>query len=148
MRKMKETASSASPFTVMLDEASKTFHCELKGPVGSPYEAGVFPIQVQCPNKYPYKPPMVTTSIKVFHPNFMVDGLIHVKYFSHDWSPAQTVKTILLKIQELMKQPNNITECPVNFAAVNIIKDDYEAFCEIAQEWTKLFAMPEEKMSI
>ena len=46
----------------MLDEAN-LMHWKgtLKGPAGTPYEGGVFKIDIQLPADYPFVPPKVRT---------------------------------------------------------------------------------------
>ena len=41
----------------------------LKGPVGTPYEGGVFEIDIAIPDEYPFEPPRMKFISKIWHPN-------------------------------------------------------------------------------
>lgn len=40
-----------------------------RGPPGTPYEGGLYIIDVRIPNDYPFKPPIMKFETKVWHPN-------------------------------------------------------------------------------
>jgi ubiquitin-conjugating enzyme (huntingtin interacting protein 2) len=39
------------------------------GPSGTPFEGGVYDINIQIPNEYPFKPPVMKFATKIWHPN-------------------------------------------------------------------------------
>lgn len=39
------------------------------GPPGTPYEGGVYKIDIRIPNEYPFRPPAMKFETKVWHPN-------------------------------------------------------------------------------
>jgi ubiquitin-conjugating enzyme (huntingtin interacting protein 2) len=39
------------------------------GPQGTPFEGGVYDINIQIPNEYPFKPPVMKFATKIWHPN-------------------------------------------------------------------------------
>jgi ubiquitin-conjugating enzyme (huntingtin interacting protein 2) len=41
----------------------------IHGPSGTPYEGGVFEIDIQIPKQYPFEPPKMRFITKVWHPN-------------------------------------------------------------------------------
>lgn len=53
-----------------------TWFAILKGPPGSPYEAGTFKLKLVIPDEYPFKPPRVEFLTQIFHPNIGGNGEI------------------------------------------------------------------------
>ena len=41
----------------------------IQGPVGTCYEGGVFEIDIQIPKQYPFEPPKMKFTTKIWHPN-------------------------------------------------------------------------------
>lgn len=39
------------------------------GPPGTPYEGGTYEVQITIPNEYPFKPPVMKFTTKIWHPN-------------------------------------------------------------------------------
>lgn len=39
------------------------------GPQGTPYEGGVYKVDIRIPNDYPFRPPSMKFETKVWHPN-------------------------------------------------------------------------------
>jgi len=45
------------------------WHANIRGPEGTPYEGGVFHLELQIPESYPHHPPTVTLFTELPHPN-------------------------------------------------------------------------------
>lgn len=41
----------------------------VQGPEGTPYEGGVFEVDIQIPAQYPFEPPKMKYITKIWHPN-------------------------------------------------------------------------------
>ena len=41
----------------------------IKGPEGTPYEGGIFQININIPKQYPFEPPKMNFHTKIWHPN-------------------------------------------------------------------------------
>jgi ubiquitin-conjugating enzyme (huntingtin interacting protein 2) len=41
----------------------------IKGPDGTPYEGGVFTVNIEIPKQYPFEPPKMKFDTKIWHPN-------------------------------------------------------------------------------
>ena len=52
------------------------FFVQIDGPAGTPFEGGVFPIEVYCPQDYPTVPPKCLFRCKIYHPNINANGQI------------------------------------------------------------------------
>ena len=72
------------------------FHWQatLMGPKDSPYENGVFFLDINFPSDYPYKAPRVTFSTKIYHPNINSSGGICLDILKDQWSPALTISKV------------------------------------------------------
>ena len=68
------------------------------GPEGSPYEGGVFELDINFPNDYPFKPPKIIFLTKIFHCNINSKGFICLDILKDKWSPALTISKVLLSI--------------------------------------------------
>ena len=71
------------------------------GPSDSPYQGGVFFLEINFPVDYPFKPPKVHFITKVYHPNISPDGAICLDILKNAWSPALTTSAVLLSISSL-----------------------------------------------
>lgn len=42
---------------------------QFKGPPDTPYEGGTYTVDIQIPSDYPFKPPVMRFTTKIWHPN-------------------------------------------------------------------------------
>merc|ERR1719223_289478 len=82
------------------------WNANIYGPAGSPYEGGVFQLQIEFPPDYPFKPPKVKFVTKVYHCNINDKGGICLDILKDNWSPALTISKVLLSICSLLTDPN------------------------------------------
>jgi len=64
---------SASPS----EENMRYFNVMILGPSQSPYEGGVFKLELFLPEEYPMAPPKVRFLTKIYHPNIDKVSLLH-----------------------------------------------------------------------
>ena len=67
------------------------------GPSDSPYSGGVFFLSIHFPTDYPFKPPKVNFTTKIYHPNINSDGLISLDILGDQWNPGLTIIKGILK---------------------------------------------------
>ncbi|XP_061692314.1 ubiquitin-conjugating enzyme E2 D4-like [Syngnathoides biaculeatus] len=117
------------------------FHWQatITGPNDSPYHGGVFFLSVHFPTDYPFKPPKVAFTTKIYHPNINSNGSICLDILRSQWSPALTVSKVLLSICSLLCDPN--PDDPLVPDIAHTYKSDRQKYNEVAKEWTKKFAM-------
>lgn len=78
----------------------------IMGPADSPYQGGVFKLEILFPVDYPFKPPKIQFTTKIYHPNINTAGLICLDILKQQWSPALTISKVLLSITSLLTDPN------------------------------------------
>eukprot|EP00126_Sphaerothecum_destruens_P014103 Sdes_comp24226_c0_seq1m22229 len=92
------------------DESSGNFIAAVSGPHGTPYESGLFKVEVVFPSRYPFEPPKLRFITPIYHPNIDNSGRI-----CHDslkmppagaWSPRLNVCSVLASLRLLLEEPN------------------------------------------
>ena len=111
----------------------------LQGPQGTPYQNGLFFLDIAFPFDYPFKPPKVTFKTKIYHPNVDATGAICLDIIKVSWSPATTLAQILEAIFHLMKFPNADKALVPEIGKV--LKEDANKFNKMATQWTNKFAV-------
>lgn len=117
------------------------FHWQatIMGPPDSPYQGGVFFLTINFPTDYPFKPPKVAFTTRIYHPNINSNGSICLDILRSQWSPALTISKVLLSICSLLCDPN--PDDPLVPEIARIYKTDREKYNELAREWTRKYAM-------
>ena len=110
----------------------------LLGPSETPYEGGVFKLDIHIPKDYPMKPPNIIFKTKIYHPNINSAGSICLDILKTNWSPALTLSKLLLSICSLLADPN--CDDPLVPSIATQYKTNYELFKETAKEWTSIYA--------
>ena len=78
----------------------------LMGPSDSPYENGVFFLEITFPQDYPFKPPKVKFNTKIYHCNVNDKGGHCLDIDKDNWSPALTITKLLMSLHSLLTDPN------------------------------------------
>ena len=130
-------------FTAGPEDDSDMFKWDasIQGPEDSPYEEGTFNLKIEFPKDYPFKPPKVVFTTKVYHPNVKFSdgsGSICLDILKDAWSPDISISKLLLEIKTLLKNPNLDHFLEENIAKQ--IKEDKAAYEKTAREWTEKFA--------
>jgi len=110
----------------------------IMGPEDSPYEGGAFQVEIKFPNNYPFKPPKINFTTKVYHPNINGQGSICLDILKDQWSPALTLSKVLLSICSLLTDPN--PDDPLEPQIARQYKDNREEFDAEARAWTLKYA--------
>lgn len=76
------------------------------------WAGGLFKFQFNFPKDYPFRPPLVRSITKIYHPNISIDGLISLNILSTCWSPVFDINLIFMGLKHLFSNPN--FEDPMN----------------------------------
>ncbi|XP_060524377.1 ubiquitin-conjugating enzyme E2 N-like [Cylas formicarius] len=115
------------------------FHVVMAGPAGSPYEGGLFRLELFLPENYPLAPPGVRFLTRIYHPNIDNLGRICLDLLKAQWSPALQIRTVLLSIQALLGSPN--PDDPLANDVATLWKTREGDAVATAREWTRIYAM-------
>ena len=110
----------------------------IMGPDDSPYAGGVYFLNIHFPSDYPFKPPKVSFTTRIYHPNVNSNGSICLDILNAQWSPALTTSKVILSICSLLTDPN--PDDPLVPEIARIYKSDLSKYEETAKEWTRKYA--------
>ena len=83
---------------------------DVAGPPDSPYERGVFRVELDCSGRYPFEPPKARFVTPIYHPNIDTAGRICLDLLKMppkgSWKPSINISTLLTSLQLLMSEPN------------------------------------------
>lgn len=108
------------------------------GPQGSPYEGGIFFLDIIFPFDYPFNPPKVTFKTRIYHCNVDSSGELNLEILKDGWSPALTISKVLLAIKSIITNPDPYNRLVSSIACLYLT--DRAKHDEIAAEWTMRFA--------
>ncbi|EFJ07315.1 ubiquitin-conjugating enzyme 27, E2 [Selaginella moellendorffii] len=123
----------------VFDDGLSRMRGTITGPIGTPYEGGIFTVDIQLPSAYPFEPPKMQFITKVWHPNISSqNGAICLDILKDQWSPALTLKTALLSLQALLSTPE--PGDPQDAVVAKQYLREYPVFESTARYWTESFA--------
>ena len=140
---------------------SDVFHWKgyIIGPPETPFEKGVFELDIVVPKNYPLRPPKIKFITKVFHPNIhFKTGEICLDLLKNAWSAVYTLQSVCRSIIALLAHPEpdsplncdcgelptfSQTEALSKFVLLegNLLRNgDDRGYNSLAKMYTKLFA--------
>jgi len=128
LNKEKETGELSPGWTVepKTDDDIYTWKAIFPGARDTPYEYGLFEVEIKIGEKYPMKHPECKFITPIYHPNVGSDGCICVDILGSAWSPANSIKTLLISLQLLMECPE--PDDPMESSIARIYKENREKF--------------------
>lgn len=128
----------------------------LKGPKGTPYEGGLFKLEIKYPPEYPRHPPFVRMHTPIWHPNFWPKpheykgqrniclALIDPDYIGkrEGWSPSKSITTVIHAILAMLNTEGHFVNPTdvFNKKAAVLLLNNKRKFDKKARFLTKKYA--------
>jgi ubiquitin-conjugating enzyme E2 D/E len=136
-------------FSVELDnENLESWTATIHGPKDSPYEGGIFKLNVTFPEEFPLRGGHVLKFItKIYHPNVeSSSGTIAWGLASpENWSPVITMEMVLLVMVNLLLEPERHSECELVPEIGHELRERPEVYWQMAKAWTEKYAKGEDE---
>ncbi|TPX48504.1 hypothetical protein SeMB42_g02058 [Synchytrium endobioticum] len=119
---------------------------EMEGPESTPYKGGVFKLEINLGERYPFEPPSTKFLTPIYHPNVDSQGRICLDilkggYPKGQWKPILNVHAVLTSIQILLTEPN--PDDPLEVGIANEFKTNRIIFTQKAALHTQQHAKRE-----
>ncbi|CAF1346989.1 unnamed protein product [Adineta steineri] len=109
------------------------------GPPDTAYAGARFNVDIIVVDTYPFNPPKVRFTTKIWHPNISsVTGAICLDILKDQWAAAMTIRTVLLSLQALLATPE--PDDPQDAVVANQYKKDRKLFEKTARHWSNVYA--------
>ncbi|CAI2162914.1 7525_t:CDS:10 [Funneliformis geosporum] len=130
-----------------IDDSLLHFCSQIKGPKDTPYEDGLFKVDVQIPSRYPMEPPKMQFITPIYHPNVDDAGRICLDILkmppNGSWKPSLNISTTLTSLSVLMADPN--PDDPLLVEIASEFKENKSLFIQKARQATLKHAMEDNK---
>lgn len=120
------------------ENVTNKFIAEINGPKDTPYEGGVFKLEMTLPDDFPFKPPYAKFQTKVYHPNISTSGEICLDILKSAWTPTLSVVKVILSIVVLLQMPN--PDDPLSPDAANLYKTNRDKYNKTVKEYVEKYA--------
>eukprot|EP00045_Choanoeca_perplexa_P000272 m.13615 g.13615 ORF g.13615 m.13615 type:complete len:209 (+) comp10189_c0_seq2:103-729(+) len=138
----KDKQAQSSGVKIILPDESNLLHLkgEIVGPPDTPFAGGCYELDIVIPEQYPFNPPKVKFTTKIWHPNISsATGAICLDILTEKaWAAAMTLRTVLLSIQALLSaaEPDD----PQDAVVAAQYKRDREEYNKTARYWARTYA--------
>ena len=116
----------------------------------TPYEKGVFKLEIEVGERYPNEPPKIKFLTPIYHPNIDDAGRICINTLKNPphgvFSPGMTLGSLLTSIQILLSNPN--PNDPLMEEICAEYKSNYSLFLEKARKMTEKYAVDKNNVTL
>uniref|UniRef100_A0A3Q2HG09 E2 ubiquitin-conjugating enzyme n=1 Tax=Equus caballus TaxID=9796 RepID=A0A3Q2HG09_HORSE len=103
-----------------------------------PYNLKAFKLRINFPEEYPFRPPTVKFTTKIYHPNVDSDGQVCLPIISNEnWKPCTKTCQVLEALNVLVNTPD--LGQPLRVRLADLLMQDPELFHREAEEFTLQF---------
>ena len=128
-----------------VDDNLTHWQATIFGPDDTPYSGGIFKLDIEFTNEYPFKPPKIYFVTHIFHCNINKRGGICLDILKDQWSPALTISKVLLSLCSLLSEPN--PDDPLEPDIAQLYKSDRTLHDSQAREYTIQYANGDESFT-
>ncbi|XP_007952053.1 ubiquitin/ISG15-conjugating enzyme E2 L6 [Orycteropus afer afer] len=105
-----------------------------------PYNLKAFCLCITFPEEYPFKPPTVKFTTKIYHPNVDENGQVCLPIISNEnWKPCTKTRQVLEALSVLVNRPQ--LGQPLRIELADLLAQDPEQFNKNAREFTLRFGV-------
>lgn len=119
------------------------YTAQIMGPPDTPYEGGVYTVDVTVPQRYPFTPPQCQFKTPVYHPNIDDTGRICCSILSlppsGTWKPVHNIAAVLTSLYSLLQSPN--CDDPLMHNIAQQLQNDRAEYERTAREWNDKYAV-------
>lgn len=125
------------------DDQIDDLRAQIVGGANTPFEGGLFALEIKIPERYPFEPPKIRFVTPIYHPNIDNAGRICLDALKLPpkgaWRPSLNISTVLTSIQLLMAEPN--PDDPLMADISSEFKYNKQVYLEKARSWTEKHAI-------
>ena len=110
----------------------------IEGPPDTPYEDGVFWIEIKIPRDYPFRPCEVHFLTRIYHPNIDSKGQICLDILGDQWFVGFTLGRVLVSVCSILDDPG--LDDPLVPEIAEMYRRDYDLYCQNARAYTAKYA--------
>uniref|UniRef100_A0A8C7BLR0 E2 ubiquitin-conjugating enzyme n=1 Tax=Neovison vison TaxID=452646 RepID=A0A8C7BLR0_NEOVI len=104
-------------------------------PEEPPYNLKAFHVRISFPEDYPFKPPTVTFTTRIYHPNVGHDGSVCLPIISREnWQLHTKTSQVLEALSVLVNRPD--LRQPIRLELADLLAENPERFNSEAREFT------------
>ncbi|KAJ0970275.1 hypothetical protein J5N97_023152 [Dioscorea zingiberensis] len=109
------------------------------------YEGGLWKVRVLIPDGYPYKPPTILFTNKIYHPNVdEKNGMVCLNAIDEAWSPIFCLLNAFeVFLPQLLLDPN--PSDPFNKEAAALMMSDLAVYELTVKEYCEKYAKPDDE---